>query len=114
SRIEHRSALEACRALEREGFSVTWLAPDGAGRIDAAGVAAALRPDTALVSLMHANNETGVVNDVAAFGRLCRERGVPLHVDAAQSAGRIPVDVNAIGASLLSFCSHKLGGPKGV
>jgi cysteine desulfurase len=82
--------------------------------VEPAQVAAALRPGTALVSLMHANNETGVINDIAAVGRLCRERGVVFHVDAAQSVGKLPVDVAAMDVSLLSLCAHKLGGPKGV
>jgi cysteine desulfurase len=114
ARTEHRAALDACRQLEREGFAVSWLAPGSDGRIDPAQVAGALRPGTALVSLMHGNNETGVVTDVAAVGRLCLERNVCLHVDAAQSAGKLVIDVNEIGAGLLSFCAHKLGGPKGV
>jgi cysteine desulfurase len=114
SRTEHRAALDASRQLECEGFSVSWLAPGGGGSVDPGQVARALRPDTALVSLMHANNETGVINDIAAVGRLCRERGVTFHVDAAQSAGKLPIDVDGMGAALLSFCAHKLGGPKGV
>jgi cysteine desulfurase len=114
SRVEHRAGIDACRQLEREGFRVTWLAPRADGAIAATDLAAALTADTALVSLMHANNETGVLNDVAAFAALCNERGIPLHVDAAQSAGRIPVDAVAGGSALLSFCAHKLGGPKGI
>jgi len=114
ARTEHRAARDACRQLEREGFTVCWLAPGSDGRVDPAQVAGALRPDTALVSLMHGNNETGVVNDIAAVGRLCLERNVCLHVDAAQSAGKLAIDVDEIGAGLLSFCAHKLGGPKGV
>ena len=114
ARTEHRAALDSCRQLEREGFTMSWVAPGPGGAVDPARIAAALRPDTALVSLMHANNETGVINDVAAVGRLCVERGIPFHVDAAQSAGKLPIDVEAFGASLLSFCAHKMGGPKGV
>jgi cysteine desulfurase len=114
SRTEHRAVLDACRRLEREGFEVTWLRPGSDGRILPDQVAAALRPDTVLVSLMHANNETGVISDVAGVGRLCRERGVLLHVDAAQSAGRVPVDVEALGADLVAFTAHKLGGPVGI
>ncbi len=114
ARTEHRSALGACRQLEREGFTVSWLAPGADGRVDPAQVADSLRPDTALVSLMHANNETGVLNDIDAIGRSCRERGLVFHVDAAQSAGKLPIDVDGCGATLLSFCAHKLGGPKGV
>jgi cysteine desulfurase len=114
SRVEHRAGIDACRQLEREGFRVTWLAPRADGAIAAADLAAALTADTALVSLMHANNETGVLNDVAAFAALCNEQGIALHVDAAQSVGRIPLDAVAGGFALLSFCAHKLGGPKGI
>ncbi len=114
ARTEHRAALDACRQLEREGFTVSWLKPCADGRVEPERVAEALRPDTALVSLMHANNETGVQNDVRAIGRLCRERGLTFHVDAAQGAGKLPIDVDDIGAALVSFCAHKLGGPKGV
>ncbi len=114
SRIEHRAGQDACRQLEREGFEVTWLRPDTDGIIDTAQVAAALRTDTALVSLMHANNEIGVLNDIASVAALCADRDVLLHVDAAQSVGRIPVDAGLPGIALLSFCAHKLGGPKGV
>jgi cysteine desulfurase len=115
SRVEHRAVTGACQELEREGFEVSWLRPRADGGIEPATVASALRPDTALVSLMHVNNETGALTDIAAVARLCRERGVPLHVDAAQSAGKAPIDVGADGGiALLSFCAHKLGGPKGV
>ncbi|MDH4259370.1 MAG: aminotransferase class V-fold PLP-dependent enzyme [Gammaproteobacteria bacterium] len=114
ARTEHRAALDACRQLEREGFAVSWLATGSDGSADPAQVASALRPGTALVSLMHANNETGVINDIAAVGQLCLERGVTFHVDAAQSAGKLPIDVQAMNVALLSFCAHKLGGPKGI
>ncbi len=114
SRVEHRAGVEACRQLEREGHEVTWLVPDRDGCLEAGQVASALRDDTALVSLMHANNETGVLTDIAAVAGLCAQRGIALHVDAAQSAGRVPVDASLPGIALLSFCAHKLGGPKGV
>jgi cysteine desulfurase len=114
SRVEHRAGVDACRQLEREGFEVTWLAPDADGRIEPGQVGAAIRDDTALVSLMHVNNETGAVTDVGSIAALCAARGVTFHADAAQSAGRIPVDVQATGVALLSFCAHKLGGPRGI
>jgi cysteine desulfurase len=114
SRTEHRAVLDACRRLEREGFEVTWLKPEPEGHVAADRVIDALRPDTVLVSLMHANNETGVLNDVAAVGAVCRERRVLFHVDAAQSVGKVAVDVDALGVDLMSFTAHKLHGPKGV
>lgn len=114
SRTEHRAVQDACRRLEREGFRVTWLEPGADGIVTPAQVGEALEPDTVLVSLMHVNNELGVIQDVAAVARLCRPRGVLLHVDAAQSAGRLPVDVTALDADLVSFTAHKLYGPKGI
>ena len=114
SRVEHSAVIDACRQLEREGFGVSWLKPGPDGRVAPAQVAAALRPDTLLVSVMHGNNETGVINDVAAIGRVCAERGVLLHVDAAQSVGRVPVDAASLNADLIAFTAHKMGGPKGI
>jgi len=114
SRIEHKAVLDPCRQLQREGFQVTWLDPDRDGLIDPAAVAAALRTDTVLVSIMHANNEIGVVQDIAAIGAICAARDIPLHVDAAQSAGKLPLDVRALPVDLLSFTAHKLYGPKGI
>jgi cysteine desulfurase len=112
SRIEHRAVLDPCRHLEKEGFAVTYLAPDRSGRIAPEALAAALRADTVLVSLMQVNNEIGVVSDIAAFGALCAERGILLHTDAAQSAGRLAVDVRALPVDFLSFTAHKLYGPR--
>ncbi len=114
SRIEHKSVLDACRQLEQEGFAVSYLKPERDGLIAAATLEAALRPDTVLVSLMHANNEIGVLQDIPSIAARCHARGVPLHVDAAQSVGKVEVDVGALGADLLSFTAHKLYGPKGI
>jgi cysteine desulfurase len=114
ARTEHRSVLDACHQLEREGYELSYLQPDGQGVIEPAAVAAALRPQTLLVSIMHANNEIGVLQDVAGIAAVCHARGVALHVDAAQSAGKIALDVPTLGADLLSFTAHKLYGPKGI
>jgi cysteine desulfurase len=114
ARTEHKSVLDPCRRLEREGFSVSWLTPGEGGVVSPAAVAAALRRDTVLVSLMHANNETGVLQDIAAIGALCRERGIALHSDVAQSAGKVPLDATSLGADFLALSAHKLYGPKGI
>jgi cysteine desulfurase len=114
SRTEHPAVLDPCRQLEREGFVVTYLKPGPGGIVEPAQVEQALRPDTLLVSLMHVNNEIGVVQDVGSVGRLCRERGVLFHVDAAQGAGKLPLDVQRDAIDLLSLTAHKLHGPKGV
>lgn len=114
ARTEHKAVLDPCRQLEREGVAVTYLSPAHEGRIVPEQLREALRPETVLVSLMHANNETGAVQDVAAFGALCRAHGATFHVDAAQSAGKLPIDVAAMGIDLLSFTAHKLYGPKGI
>ena len=114
SRTEHPAVLDACRQLEREGFEVTYLKPGPDGIVEVAQVEAALRTDTLLVSLMHVNNEIGVVQDVGEVGRLCRERGVLFHVDAAQGAGKLPLDVGRDCIDLLALTAHKLHGPKGV
>ena len=114
SRTEHKAVLDALKQLEREGFEVTYLKPDSQGIVHPQQVSEALRSDTQLVSLMHVNNETGVINDIAAVGQLCRERGVLFHVDAAQSVGKLPVDVQAQCVDLLSVTAHKAYGPKGI
>jgi len=112
--IEHAAVLEPCRTLEREGFEVTRVAVDGSGIVAVADVAAAVRPDTVLVSVMAANNEVGTLQPVAEIGALCRERGIPFHSDAVQAVGRIPATVEAWNADLLSLSAHKMYGPKGV
>ncbi len=114
SRTEHPAVLDACRQLEREGCAVTYLKPGTSGVVEFDQVAEALRPDTLLVSLMHVNNEIGVVNDIGSIGRLCRARGALFHVDAAQSAGKLPIDVQQDAIDLLSLTAHKLHGPKGI
>ena len=114
TRIEHKAVLDACARLEKEGVAVSYVESAADGRVPPERIAAALRPETLLVSVMHANNETGVVNDVGAIGALCRARGVALHVDAAQSAGKLPIDVRAMGIDLLAVAAHKMYGPKGV
>lgn len=114
ARTEHKAVIEPARWLETQGFAVTWLVPDGDGLIAPEAVRAALRADTQLVSIMHANNETGVVQDLAAIGAVCRERDILLHTDAAQSAGRLPLSLDHLPVDLLSLTAHKLYGPKGI
>ncbi|MCV6621599.1 IscS subfamily cysteine desulfurase [uncultured Pseudoteredinibacter sp.] len=114
SKIEHKAVLDTCRQLEREGFEVTYLDPDSEGLITVQQVADAMREDTTVVSLMHVNNEIGTITDIAAIGELCRERKVFFHVDAAQSAGKIEIDVEAMKVDLMSFSAHKIYGPKGI
>lgn len=114
SRIEHKAVLDSCKQLEKEGFEVSWLKPDGQGLIQPQAVQAALRPDTVLVSIMQANNELGTLNDITAIGRLVAAHGARFHVDAAQSAGKIPIDLKRLDVDLMSFAAHKVYGPKGV
>ena len=114
SKIEHKAILDSCQQLEREGFEVTYLAPSPKGIIAPEDVAAAIRPDTVLVTLMHVNNEIGVINDIAAIAEVTREKGVLFHVDAAQSTGKVEIDLQSMKVDLMSLTSHKTYGPKGI
>ncbi|QEU04348.1 IscS subfamily cysteine desulfurase [Pseudomonas oryzihabitans] len=114
SKIEHKAVLDTTRQLEREGFEVTYLEPGEDGLITPGMVEAALRDDTTLVSIMHVNNEIGTVNDIAAIGELTRSRGVLFHVDAAQSTGKVEIDLEKLKVDMMSFSAHKTYGPKGI
>jgi cysteine desulfurase len=113
-RTEHKAVLDSMQALERQGFEVTLLPVGRDGRVDPDDLRRALRPDTILVSIMHANNETGVLHPLEEIGRIARERGVLFHTDAVQAVGKIPFDVERLGADLVSISAHKMYGPKGV
>ncbi len=114
AKTEHKAVLDTCRHLERDGFEITYLDPEADGLIDLDKLEAAMRDDTILVSIMHVNNEIGVIQDVAAIGELCRSRKILFHVDAAQSCGKTPIDVDAMKIDLLSMSAHKIYGPKGI
>jgi cysteine desulfurase len=111
---EHKAVLDTMKELERAGFEVTYLAPQPNGLVDPQAFAAALRPDTALASVMLVNNEIGVIQDIAALGALCRERGVVFHVDAAQATGKVDIDLKRLPVDLMSLTAHKTYGPKGI
>ncbi len=113
-RTEHKAVVDVFRALEKTGFEVTWLSPGPEGQLDPETFEAALRDDTQLVSIMKINNETGVVQDIEAIGRICRARNILFHVDAAQAVGKVPVDVSALQVDMMSMTAHKFYGPKGI
>ncbi len=113
-KTEHKAVLDTCRHLEREGFEITYLDPEENGLIDLDKLEAAMRDDTILVSIMHVNNEIGVIQDIESIGELTRSRGVLFHVDAAQSAGKVPIDLQQLKVDLMSFSAHKIYGPKGM
>jgi cysteine desulfurase len=113
-KTEHKAVLDTMRQLEREGFDVTYLKPLPSGLLDLDEFRAAIRDDTVLASVMHVNNEIGVIQDIRAIGNICHERDVLLHVDAAQSAGKIEIDLSTLPVDLMSFSSHKIYGPKGI
>ena len=114
SAVEHHAVLRSVQALEKQGFEATYVPVDGHGMVDPDDVRRALRPDTIVVSIMHANSEVGTIQPVAAIGRLTREREIPFHVDAVQTFGKLPLDLDALGIDVLSFSSHKIYGPKGT
>ncbi|MEL0583331.1 MAG: IscS subfamily cysteine desulfurase [Candidatus Thiodiazotropha sp. (ex. Lucinoma kazani)] len=113
-KTEHKAVLDTCRQLERNGYEVTYLDPEPSGLIDLIKLEAALRDDTILVSIMHTNNEIGVIQDIHAIGELTREHKILFHVDAAQSAGKVPIDLETLKVDLMSFSAHKIYGPKGI
>ena len=113
-KTEHKAVLDSCRQLEREGFDVTYMDPEPNGLLDLEKFRQALRDDTILVSVMHVNNEVGVIQDIATIGEICRDRKIIFHVDAAQSAGKVDIDLQALKVDLMSFSAHKIYGPKGI
>jgi cysteine desulfurase len=113
-KTEHKAVLDTCRQLEREGFEVTYLDPEENGLLDLEKFKAAIRPETIVASVMHVNNEIGVIQDIASIGEICREKGIIFHVDAAQSPGKVTIDLAELKVDLMSFCAHKVYGPKGI
>ena len=114
SKVEHKAVLDSCRQLEREGFEISYLDPNSNGIITPEMVVNSITDQTILVSLMHINNEIGVINDIESIGKITRERGVIFHVDAAQSTGKLPIDLSKLEVDLMSFSAHKTYGPKGI
>lgn len=113
-KTEHKAVLDTCRQLEREGFEVSYLEPKADGLVDLEKLTAAIREDTVLISIMHVNNEIGVIQDIQAIGEIAREHKVIFHVDAAQSPGKAPIDLKEMKVDLMSFSAHKIYGPKGI
>jgi cysteine desulfurase len=113
-KTEHKAVLDAFRQLERDGFEVTYMEPANNGLVCLQALEQAMREDTVLVSIMHVNNEIGVVQDIAAIGELCRHRKIIFHVDAAQSAGKVDIDLQTLKVDLMAFSAHKIYGPKGI
>ena len=113
-KTEHKAVLDSCRQLEREGYEVTYLEPEASGLLDLGKFRQALRDDTILVTVMHVNNEIGVIQDIEAIGEICRERKIIFHVDAAQSPGKVSIDLQTLKVDLMSFSAHKIYGPKGI
>src|SRR6266571_4233351 len=114
SKVEHHAVLRTCQALEAQGFDVAYVGVDEHGMVNPDDVRRAIRPDTIAISIMHANSEVGTIQPIAAIGRIAREHGSPLHVDAVQTLGKVPLDLDAFGVDVLSFSGHKIYGPKGV